>query len=669
MKENEIRARIKDVLAKKELLFEKDYTDNLEGIIEELRTYQVELEFQNDELRRVQQELEKTENKYRLLFEQVPVGYVVINELFEVQLCNREAGRLMACNEIKSGRNKDFRQVIAAESQDDFYRFVQALKKGVSPEQFECVIINQLNQRPVPIMIQAVQNNVENSEWLLAIMDQSAQKRAEAALAQKELTLQTINQNMADMLVLSNADGEIEFASPASAMLGYTPDDMVGKSLFDFVYADDLALIIEKFNAAVHSGKPDQVEFRSFRKDGSIFWVSVSGNFVNVSDNPTGKAVFVVRDIDNQKMMEQALKESEQQFRSLFENNHAVMLLIDPDKLDILDANPAAVAFYGYSYKQLLEMKISDLNTLSFQQLRQEAAKAKEARKIRFDFKHRLANGTIRDVEVFSGFVTNDSRSFLYSIIHDVTDKKQAETKLLQNAKELHELNLTKDKLFSVIAHDLRNPVGLMLSLIDMYVEERDGYNETEKTKIILAMQKTAANTYELLENLLDWSRLQREKIKPVFRMVNINDQLEMGLSRFESAAEKKQIRIFSKVHQNIEANIDQNIFDTVFRNLMSNAIKFSNRGGKVEVDVSFNPKNELILRVKDNGIGMNEQTINQLFSLEKEPGRPGTAGEKSTGLGLVICKDFVDLIGGNISIESTAGKGTSFYVTFPQHL
>jgi len=316
-----------------------------------------------------------------------------------------------------------------------------------------------------------------------------------------------------------------------------------------------------------------------------------------------------------------------------------------------------------------LEMNISDLNTLSFQQLRQEAAKAKEARKIRFDFKHRLANGTIRDVEVFSGFVTNDSRSFLYSIIHDVTDKKQAETKLLQNAKELHELNLTKDKLFSVIAHDLRNPVGLMLSLIDMYVEERDGYNETEKTKIILAMQKTAANTFELLENLLDWSRLQREKIKPVLRMVNINDQLEIGLSRFESAAEKKQISIFSKVHQNIEANIDQNIFDTVFRNLMSNAIKFSNRGGKVEVDVSFNPKNELILRVKDNGIGMNEQTINQLFSLEKEPGRPGTAGEKSTGLGLVICKDFVDLIGGNISIESTAGKGTSFYVTFPQHL
>jgi PAS domain S-box-containing protein len=395
--------------------------------------------------------------------------------------------------------------------------------------------------------------------------------------------------------------------------------------------------------------------------------VSVSGNFVNAATGTNEKAVFVVRDIDDRKRMEDALKESEQQFRSLFENNHAVMLLIDPDSLDIIDANPAALDFYGYSQEQIIEMKISDINTLSIDQLKVASAKAQAAKQTRFEFQHRLASGAIRDVEVYSGLVKTASNNFLYSIVHDITDKKLAEAKILENTRELHELNLTKDKLFSVIAHDLRNPVGLMLSLIDMFVEEKEGYSEAEKLKMILAMQKTAANTYELLENLLDWSRLQREKIKPVYQKVKIHDQIEKGFSKFESTAAKKHIQLVNCVAQDAEAKVDTNIFDTILRNLISNAIKFTNRGGKIEVVISFTPDNELVLSVRDNGVGMSEQIVNQLFTLEKEPGRPGTDGEKSTGLGLVICKDFLDLINGSITVESKVGQGTTFFVSFPQ--
>jgi PAS domain S-box-containing protein len=379
------------------------------------------------------------------------------------------------------------------------------------------------------------------------------------------------------------------------------------------------------------------------------------------------KAVFVVRDIDAQKQTEAALKASELQFRSLFENNHAVMLLIDPDKLDIIDANPAAVSFYGYAYEQLIEMKISDINLLTVEQLHQETAKAKAAEKIRFEFQHRLANGVIKDVEVFSGLVKAPDKPYLYSIIHDITDRKEAEIKLNENSKALHELNLTKDKLFSVIAHDLRNPVGLMLNLVEMYTEEKDDYTEEEKSRMLKAMHKTAANTYELLENLLAWSRLQRKHITPVFQQLGLHEHVTYCLANFESAAANKQLIINNNVPKNFEVQLDLNIFEIVFRNLLSNAIKFSNPGQSIALNAAFDQEKNLIFRVKDHGVGMNKTLVDGLFSLDNDTGRPGTAGEKSTGLGLVICKDMMNLINGRIEVESMPGKGTTFTLTMPQ--
>ncbi len=667
MREKEIRARIEEVLRKKEKNLEEAYTSDLEHLIEELRTYQIELEFQNDELRSVQQKLETSENKFRLLFEQVPVGYVVINVDFEVLICNKEAARLMACNEIKSGRNKDFRQVILPSMQDDFYQFIRSLPQGASQQQFECVLINQVSEQQIPVMIQAAQNNESKNEWLLAIIDQSAQKAAEAELAQKEITLQTINENMADMLVLSNSDGEIEFASPSCKMFGYTQEEMIGKSLFDFVYADDLSEIIKRFSNALQSGRADQVEFRSPRKDGSLFWVSVNGNFIDYKAGEGGKAVFVVRDIDKTKQVEAALKASEQQFRSLFENNHAVMLLIDPENLDIIDANPAAVNFYGYTYEQLKKMKISDINTLDQEQVFQKAKDAMHKQYARNEFQHKLANGQLKDVESFAGLVYASDKKYLYAIIHDITDKKLAEAKLIENAIALNELNLTKDKLFSVIAHDLRNPIGLMLNLVEMYTEEKEDYSEEEKNRMLKAMHKTAVNTYELLENLLAWSRLQRKHIKPVFQESDLYEHVAYCLASVESTALKKQLLIKSNIPRGFKAQLDLNIFEIVFRNLLSNAIKFSNPGQSIALNAAFDLDENLIFSITDHGIGMDESMLNNLFSLDNETGRPGTAGEKSTGLGLVICKDMMNLINGKIEVKSKPGKGTIFTLTIPQ--
>ncbi|HOI32989.1 MAG TPA: PAS domain-containing sensor histidine kinase, partial [Bacteroidales bacterium] len=396
-----------------------------------------------------------------------------------------------------------------------------------------------------------------------------------------EYSIGTIYNNMTDLLVLINCNGIIEFVSPACAHFGYSREDLIGRSCFGYVYESDLPEIINNFNHIVETGNHKQLEFRGMRKDGSFIWVSVNGNLVEQADNEKASIVCVVRDIQENKLLEVALKESEQRFRGMFEYNHAVMLIIDPDDLKILDANPAALEFYGYSYEQMKKLKISDINTLTSEQVKNEVYKARDAIKYRFDFKHQLADGTIRDVVVYSGLVKTVSQSYLYSIVHDVTDRKLAEAKIIENARELYELNLTKDKLFSVIAHDLRNPTGLILSLIDLYLSNQDKLTEKEKSDILHNLHKTASNAYELLENLLDWSHLQREKISPVLVNTSISRQINKSVMKFEPIANEKQIRIINKVNEKLEAKIDVNIFDAILRNLISNGIKFSYPGSK----------------------------------------------------------------------------------------
>jgi signal transduction histidine kinase len=232
--------------------------------------------------------------------------------------------------------------------------------------------------------------------------------------------------------------------------------------------------------------------------------------------------------------------------------------------------------------------------------------------------------------------------------------------KLQESQQQLKELNATKDKFFSIIAHDLKNPFTSLLSISEMMTKSYTTMEEEDKIEGINGFHRSATRIYALLENLLTWSRSQTGRVD--FYPVEFNiSKLAMECIRlFILPAEKKGVTLQLNAEKNILAYGDPEMINTVFRNLLNNAVKFSNSGGMVEMDLR-QEEGLVKVAVTDQGVGISEANVKKLFNLAGQRASEGTGGEKGTGLGLLICKEFVEKNGGKLIVKSEPGKGSSF--------
>lgn len=242
----------------------------------------------------------------------------------------------------------------------------------------------------------------------------------------------------------------------------------------------------------------------------------------------------------------------------------------------------------------------------------------------------------------------------------------QQARKMLKLANdELKKLNHEKDRFFSVIAHDLRGPLAGFSQLSEMLVGEIRKNNLSMIERYALAMQQSSSVTLELLQNLMEWARSQTDEltISPSHQLLKgiVDNSIDLLLNE----AKNKSIAINNNINGQISIYADKEMMGVVIRNLLSNAIKFSHQGNQVTVEANQDNK-EIILSVSDNGIGMDETLISNLFRLDKNTRRKGTAKEPSSGLGLILCKEFIERQGGRIWVESVEGKGTSVYISIP---
>jgi two-component system sensor histidine kinase/response regulator len=239
---------------------------------------------------------------------------------------------------------------------------------------------------------------------------------------------------------------------------------------------------------------------------------------------------------------------------------------------------------------------------------------------------------------------------------------------LKKQSEELHKLNNEKDKFFSIIAHDLRAPFNGFLGLTQILANELPSLTMKELNMIAVSMQKSATNYYSLLENLLEWAKIQRGMIPFDPQLSELLPIVEDGLAAVLESAKNKEIELTWLIPDKLEIFADYHIVQTVIRNLVSNAVKFTPKRGKITLSAKANDDNSIEIAIKDTGIGMNSELIESLFRLDKNTSRNGTEGEVSTGLGLILCKDFIELHNGTISVESEEGKGSSFLFTIPGH-
>ncbi|HNW57820.1 MAG TPA: HAMP domain-containing sensor histidine kinase, partial [Bacteroidales bacterium] len=239
--------------------------------------------------------------------------------------------------------------------------------------------------------------------------------------------------------------------------------------------------------------------------------------------------------------------------------------------------------------------------------------------------------------------------------------------------KELEEKNLAlgsvnaeKDKYFSILAHDLRGPLSTFVASTQIINEDIMNMELKEIKEITLGMKASAANIYELLENLLEWSTISRGGLDFNPGRYNLKKITKSCFDLFAESAFKKNILITINIDDDIEVLTDIHIFNTVFRNLIINAIKFTPKGGKIDITAVVNSENQVEFKIKDTGIGIPKILINNLFKLSERTNRRGTDGEPSTGLGLLLCKELIKKNNGEILVESEEGKGSIFSFTLP---
>lgn len=235
-------------------------------------------------------------------------------------------------------------------------------------------------------------------------------------------------------------------------------------------------------------------------------------------------------------------------------------------------------------------------------------------------------------------------------------------------AEEQKQLLATKDKFFSIIAHDVRNPFVGIVNFSKITLSHFDRLDKTEIHESLQLINKTAKQGHELLENLLKWSRSQTGTIVISPEKLIVNDIIKSIITSLKSQADNKKIKLLSQFDSVIVLDTDKEMLETILRNLISNAVKFTPENGFVKTSAVLNSDN-VIITVTDTGIGISNDDIKKLFRIDsKMQSRMGTANESGSGLGLILCKEFVDKLGGTISVLSKINEGTKFILTFPTH-
>jgi PAS domain S-box-containing protein len=502
------------------------------------------------------------------------------------------------------------------------------------------------------------------------------QKLAQQALEGSKRELSVLMNNLPGMVYscLNDPDWTMKFVSEGSqGLTGYSPEEFTEDekvSFINIIHPDDRSFIWHAIQNCLELHIPFNLEYRIITKTGIEKHVWERGQALCDPHGKIERLEGFITDITARKHAEDSLKESRLLLKSSLESQKDTILLSIDKDYRYLYFNKAHQDAMQYAYQKDigLGMNILDCITSSEDRL---IAKENYDRAL-----HGENHSNIRvygDVnlayyESFFNPILNDDNEIIGAtgLARNINDRIYAEQEIKSQNEELQNLNATKDKFFSIIAHDLRSPFNAFLGLTQMMVEELPSLTIAELQKMAAGMRNSATNLYQLLENLLQWAQIQKGALpfKPerVHLEVIINESIERIL---ESAKNKRIMIDLEKMESNMVL-ADTNMLQSVIRNLTSNAVKYTHAGGKVTITTKKVPGGFVEISIQDTGIGMSEKMADQLFRVDSQINRKGTNGEPSTGLGLVLCSEFVEKQGGKIWAESAEGKGSTFYFTIP---
>jgi PAS domain S-box-containing protein len=486
------------------------------------------------------------------------------------------------------------------------------------------------------------------------------------------LKLLTAVNTTSDAIFLTNTEGMITYINSGFTILyGYTPDEVVGKATPRIIKSGLLNKeVYEDFWKTLKNKTEVKGELLNKRKNGQVVFVEGTASPI-VDENQTIIGYLgIQRDITERKQTEQALQESEIKFREIINQINDGIVVFD-EQGEIIIWNKGAELISGIKSKDAIHQNVADIPCQFASPALNDRTQIEQAIKSLVTFQTPEVFNRINDIE----WVNSDSENvrniqsivfpikltdyYLFcSVVRDATEMKQFERQLLK-------LNAEKDKFFSIIAHDLRSPFNAFLGFTKLMAEELDSFTIKEIQEIVERMSKSATNLYNLLDNLLHWARMNQGLIPFKPQKISFSDICRDILDILTPDAEAKGITINQIASGEICIIADLEMLKTVLRNLVSNAIKFTDKNGIINISAVQTQEGSTI-SVSDNGIGIKPEDLIKLFDITQLQTTTGTLEEKGTGLGLILCKEFVEKHGGTIWAESHEGKGSEFQFTIP---
>jgi len=369
-----------------------------------------------------------------------------------------------------------------------------------------------------------------------------------------------------------------------------------------------------------------------------------------------------------EKQIEDVLSRSEERFKQLIRNSFDMIVLLDTNGIQHY-VSESCENILGYKPEELVNVPVIDQFIHPEDQEKTRTGLLNilnNSNNGGTQYRHWHKNGGWVYLEAFgTNQIDNPSIQSVVLNVRDITERKNAEQALKSSEARLAELNATKDKLFSIIGHDLRGPFNSIIgfsNLLTNQVQQKD-YEGVERYARII--RDSSYRAMDLLTNLLEWSRAQSGKIEFNPEYIEMVTVINEVTDLLDDSAKQKSIAISQHLPHNLPVFADKDMVLTILRNLISNGIKFTNPGGEIMVRAD-QQDDRMMVSVADSGVGISEEDIDTLFRIENSRSTLGTHKEKGTGLGLLLCKEFVEMHGGQIWAESMEGAGSTFYFTIP---
>jgi len=368
--------------------------------------------------------------------------------------------------------------------------------------------------------------------------------------------------------------------------------------------------------------------------------------------------------IVNQRLNHE-LAESKNHFELIFETIPDAVTISESDSGLFINTNKGFSQISGLSKDDIKGKTVYDVNLWKDPKERKRAIKSIQksgASIINQEFVFRKKDGSEFTALVSATPIVVNGKDSILFVIHDISVLKQKENEIASKNHQLELVNAEKDKFFSIIAHDLRGPFSSIIGLAEVLSDSTSDLPKEKMNMLAHSLHRTATSTYNLLDNLLEWSRIQRG-VKAYFpQPVTIEKVINHTIDGLKNAADNKQITFNVEFPFDVTITADSQMLQTIIRNLVLNAIKFTPQGGTVLLSAKQNSEGKIHFTVADTGIGMSPEICSSLFSFDTKNNRVGTNGEPSSGLGLCLCKEFVEEHGGKLCVESEEGKGSTFW-------